>query len=211
MKLEETQSLDELRAAIRAGVNPQELAARVKELTRPVGDRRSPVPWFRWCREAIKGSAGGVAGERWLDLDDPLAPLSSVKGTLTRLAPHDRWIVAALRLAQLARDVSDTVQGGATPEERAGFAKIVEDEQLRLAEERAALWDLYCDYRDLPRLALAQCRIGLPLVDDGGPPQGVLGDLRLALMPEGRASFTAPTRWPSSRSSRTSWMLLRRR
>lgn len=184
MKLGETQSLDELLAAIRAGVNPQELATRVKELTRPDGDRRLPVPWFRWCREAITADSGGVVRERWLDLNDPLEPLRFVKGALTRLAPHDRWLVAALRLAKLARDKSDIVHDGAMPEEHDGVTEIAE--QLGLAGERAALWDLYCDYRDLPRPALAQCRIGLPLVRDDG---GVLGELRLALMPEGNGRF----------------------
>jgi hypothetical protein len=152
--------------------------------------------WFDLCRSAQQGGA-----DHWLSLDDLLAPFKSVIPILHRFQEMQRythmtdtwwaWLHAGLRLAKLGRVQEDVFAEGIriTAEERAGVEEIAND--LRLPEP--SLRDLYAKYRGIPRLPVRECTIGLPLYKKSDNPEhegtGVMGELRLALMPEGQGEI----------------------
>lgn len=94
------------------------------------------------------------------------------------------WLHAGLLLAKLLRDKQDSASGKVTQEERLGIGKIAVDFGLSYA----ALRDLYAEYRDTPRVPLRERTIGLPLYFKNKD-KGVMGELHLALMPDGEGSL----------------------
>lgn len=193
--VEEILSLDGLLAMIRqtlaVGVLPIltecDLLAPREQLYRP-----KMLQWSQLFREASTRDKRSTEITKprqiWLDLpeDGLIEPLIPLKKYFSPQNWKDwsRWLDVGLRLAKLLWDKQDSVSGKVTEEELQGIKSISDDLSLPLA----ALRDLYAEYRDTPRVPLRERTIGLPLYYKKKD-EGVMGELHLALMPDGEGSL----------------------